>query len=299
MLAFVASHRRLAIVLSAFFVCAVLVWLSFHIPVYREYCSKNEYTGAKECSSYRLVPVAFFQIAKIANDYGVAITALATIFVAAFTGTLWWTAAGQYGLLKEDIATAKTAARAAVESAEAAKAQAEIAKDSLVKIQRPYIYIFGVDRIWFPPPGRQDSDVQLRYTVANYGQTPAVITCINLGFLSAPGRSPPDEMPGRLDDIGHWLITSPVMPPQDVRRDLRVTLPEEFIGDDLGAVVDLREGASYPVPRIKAGETLYFRMIISYDGPFSGGYETSVTWFYYDRSAAFVQLDDKRYTYRR
>src|SRR5664279_6411524 len=72
------------------FFLAILVFVgSLFTQFYGEICDKNEYTGQKDCTHYHIALVALWHIAKILNDYGVAITAAATAAIAAFTWTLW------------------------------------------------------------------------------------------------------------------------------------------------------------------------------------------------------------------
>jgi hypothetical protein len=175
-------------------------------------------------------------------------------------------------------------------NAEATKTQADVAKDTLTKIQRPYIYVFGVDRLLTSPqvPGLTP---YVEYSVANYGQTPAVIEIVNVGFFS--GHTP--EIPLHVD-FDHQLVISPIMPPHD-RRDLREPILEQFIGENLGVIVDLEKQTTYPLPRLTPNESLFFRVMVSYNGPFVYGYETSATWIWNQASDRFVQLNDPQYTY--
>jgi hypothetical protein len=107
MLNFFSRHRFLIVVMGLFFIFTIAVAISFFVPVYGQYCGKNEYTNAKECATYHIALTFFWQIIKATNDYGSALTALATIAVACFTGTLWWVAAGQYDLIADQIDLAR------------------------------------------------------------------------------------------------------------------------------------------------------------------------------------------------
>src|ERR1700694_1066822 len=107
MLNFFSRHRLIIVVMGFFLIFAIAVAISFFVPIYGEYCGKNEYTNAKECATYHIALTFFWQIIKATNDYGSALTALATIAVACFTGTLWWAAAGQYDLLADQIDLAR------------------------------------------------------------------------------------------------------------------------------------------------------------------------------------------------
>ena len=50
----------------------------------------------------------------------------------------------QLRLIGESLRDAKIAAEAAKESADATKIQAMVARDTLTKVQRPYVFVFGV-----------------------------------------------------------------------------------------------------------------------------------------------------------
>jgi hypothetical protein len=209
----------------------------------------------------------------------------------------------QLRLIRKSLADAKTTAVAAKESADAAKIQANVASESLDKIQRPYVYVFGVGRlssnasVWGPP--------HIQYSVANYGQTPAVIRIVNVGFIECPFVAlgvTEDTVPDRAG-TDHALVISPILAPHDPPLCLKEFLPKRLVGEepDHSIIVDLANSltASIPEPRISHGNTLFFRVIISYDGPFTQGYVTSATWFYHKKESLFVALSDQRFSFMR
>ena len=59
------------------------------IPTYGEICSKNEYTGNKECTKHHTVYVAAWHVFHFVTKEHGFITALATIILAFFTLRLW------------------------------------------------------------------------------------------------------------------------------------------------------------------------------------------------------------------
>jgi hypothetical protein len=97
------------------------------------------------------------------------------------------------------------AADAANKTSDAAVIQANAAKDTLTKLQRPYIYVFGVERLEWAK--KELGPPFIQYIVANYGQTPAEITYLNVGFADVETI----EMPGRAD-ADNELVVSPVLP---------------------------------------------------------------------------------------
>jgi hypothetical protein len=98
----------------------IVFCLSFLTPYMGEICDKNEYTGAKDCASYHVALVYLWQVGKVLNDVGVAITAVATACIAAFTFTLW-----------------KTSER-----------QAILTRDALVADKRAFIFPSGLQHYW-------------------------------------------------------------------------------------------------------------------------------------------------------
>src|SRR5579872_1428290 len=71
-------------------VAILIIWaIGYFFDFNREICEYNQEAKNKECALYSLLPFSFIEIAKTLNDYGAAITALATVIVAGFTGTLW------------------------------------------------------------------------------------------------------------------------------------------------------------------------------------------------------------------
>lgn len=75
-------------------VLAIAIWIqvgieSSLIPKYGDICTKNEYTGQKECATYHIVFVSLWYLAKFFDDHAGAIAALATVFIGFFTFTLY------------------------------------------------------------------------------------------------------------------------------------------------------------------------------------------------------------------
>ncbi len=87
MLSGLPRHTR--IVLSIVGALLLLAALSLLLPIYGEICTENQYTGHKDCAAYHIVLVALWHLAKVLNNWSAAITAVATVSIAAFTWTLW------------------------------------------------------------------------------------------------------------------------------------------------------------------------------------------------------------------
>jgi hypothetical protein len=202
-------------------------------------------------------------------------------------------ATAQISQMKNSVDETARLALAMGVAAEAAQIQADVAENTLTRIQRPYIYIFGVERLitsdLIPAP-----TPYVEYSVANFGRTPAVIEIVNVGFFS--GHLP--EIPIRVD-FDHPLVISPILPPQDHRQKLRELLHEQFIDEDLGIIVDLERQTTHPLPRLTPSESFFFRVMVTYNGPYIRGYETSATWIWSSPERRFIQLNDEQYTYTR
>jgi hypothetical protein len=80
--------RRTKLAVSAIGVLVAVALLSLLLPVYGEICGQSQQPGHENCASYHMLFVVFWYIGKIGNDYGVAITALATGLLAVITWRL-------------------------------------------------------------------------------------------------------------------------------------------------------------------------------------------------------------------
>jgi hypothetical protein len=70
-------------------ILAGLLVVAFESDITGKICEYNQATKHEDCTTYSLFPFLLIQIFNTLNYYGVAITALATIVIAGFTGTLW------------------------------------------------------------------------------------------------------------------------------------------------------------------------------------------------------------------
>ena len=113
-----------------------------------------------------------------------------------------------------------------------------MARDTLTKVQRPYVFVFGVSKIAMNNLTALGISPFVNYVVANYGQTPAIIENVGAGFDEG-GNLP--HVPLRVDD-SHSLFVSPVLSPGQYPEDLRELLPGTKIDEDLGIVVDITTG---------------------------------------------------------
>jgi hypothetical protein len=197
----------------------------------------------------------------------------------------------QLKLIRRSLTDAEKAADAAEGAASAAKIQADIAQKTLTNVQRPYVFIFDISRLMT----RDDVSALtpfVEYDAANFGQTPAIIENVGAGFHE--GTLP--DVPVRVDE-DHNLFVSPILAPGERRKDLKELLPEAFIGENLGVIVDQERSTTHPIPKIANNEELFFRVIVYYRGPFSDGHKTSATWIYHRAQDRFVQFGGRDYNY--
>ena len=96
---------------------------------------------------------------------------------------------------------------------EASREQAEVARQALVNVERPYIFVESI-QIDFPETtvGSCESDIhhatKISYTIVNYGRVPAVVKTI---WVRARRRDRRDHIPDQPDFVegGNWLGQSP------------------------------------------------------------------------------------------
>jgi hypothetical protein len=179
-------------------------------------------------------------------EYRDAITAIATVFIAAFTFTLW--------------RSTKRMTQATAESV-------RIAERSLADLERPYIYVFN-------PSGfkidlnREDPFNYFQYSIANYGKTPARIESAFVGISAGIGPKHPDAVLG-----WHDFLVSPLFVSGERRDNPTASVPNE-----IQIIETADENGQYDTPVLTDGSEFFLWIIIKYSGPFSKGHETSACW---------------------
>lgn len=93
--------RKIGLVLVA--IIFVLFVASFGTVAVYQICGPDEYTHAKECAQYNLGSSILLWIVGIIDGHNGLVTAVATVFVAGFTWTLWRTSAEQSRLTRASI----------------------------------------------------------------------------------------------------------------------------------------------------------------------------------------------------
>lgn len=145
----VLSRKQFLIALTIF--VAVVVVLSF-LPMRYQACETNQYTEHEYCASYQMVAYAFVKIMQFLDHYGSAFTALATIAIAGFTATLWYSTNGMLQATKDAV---------------------DLTRDEFNATHRPKLFVHTVTVI---DKGRwRDKSAKGIITVVNGGDSPAFV----------------------------------------------------------------------------------------------------------------------------
>jgi hypothetical protein len=204
--------------------------------------------------------------------------------------------------MRKGMHDATIAAEAAAQSANAASVQTRIARDTQTNLQRPYIFAFDVGRLVraATDDGAND-DWFIAYTVANYGSIPAIIETVRVGF-ELSDRVAPDMPPAASED--HDLVTSPILAANERREPYR-----EYLSPDLhtGGIAFKETGrgenkslrVSGPVFNIPKGDDLFFRIEITYRGPFTRNHETGAMWLVRPGLGDLVPRGGDEYNYEK
>jgi len=190
----------------------------------------------------------------------------------------------QWRAMREGVADSARAATAAT-------GQAKIAQNTFEKVERPYLYIFGVEHLRLEEMADEDGAPAyggtVNYTVANYGKIAGIIEEVFVDLCTwgdaAPGGAP-------LVDLKHTLMSNKIFPPGHERKvtDYACGGPEYFLRQEDGPNVVL-----------KAGEALFCHILIRYRGPFTQGHKTSACWKMGPSDNSFVEFGHRDFNYVR
>lgn len=206
----------------------------------------------------------------VASAFSVFLTAIGIWLIGR---TLIYTrdaAAASKAMVKEG----EHATSAALAAAREAGRQADLFEQSFKRLERPYVYIFGVHQIELDGHGHH-----VKYSIANYGRTPAEITILAAGMGTHP-REPIDPLvTDYRDDPLHDILVRPVLPPDDVRK-LMTLAPD---GVRFKPPIQY-EGVFSPthdniIPDLPKDEHFFVWIRVQYSGPFDD-YLTNACWRY-------------------
>jgi hypothetical protein len=198
---------------------------------------------------------------------------------------LWWAtwrgSIRQSRDMEASIAVATQAARAAQIAARAAQHSADVAERSLTSVNRPYMYALKIGDFAARAFDDGGGGFVLPLSVANYGETPADIEEIRAGFSVTATELP--EAPNVI------AIGNSIYGPHERTDKLEFALTEN--------ITFLRATDGTPLPHLKPGEYLYFRIIIEYRGPFTEGHESSFCWRWSERHSYMMRWGGRDYNY--
>jgi len=161
-----AKYKYLTVLLVLALVVAAVVLFSILVPMRGMICTRNEFTGQANCGSYPIALVVIWNAMKSVNDFGVAIAAIASIFIAWFA----------FALLRST-----EALRAATEKSwSLSKEQATVASRALVELERPWVFVDISP--WIHASDGHYSVPHVRFTVVNYGRAPAIVQLMDAAF---------------------------------------------------------------------------------------------------------------------
>jgi hypothetical protein len=102
------KHWQLVALIASLVVAALFAG-SFLLPAEYQICQPNDYTHAKECAQHHFGPFVVLGIIVILDGHNGLITAIATVFIAAFTIALTRASNRQAALTKEALVTVSRA----------------------------------------------------------------------------------------------------------------------------------------------------------------------------------------------
>jgi hypothetical protein len=222
-------------------------------------------------------------------EYRDAITALATVFIAAFTYTLFAATKGLVETAKIQSEDMKRSIVASEISATAATTQAEVARKSIADIERPYLFVFNVGRLtvqdfYDHDEGEVGYILKTTYDVANHGKIPAIIE--SLRFNLSVFTEPLDPIAA---DFDHPFVVAPVLAAGEKRSEIEADVGWRDMGTNEGG---------HTVPNF-GDQTLFLRVVIGYRGPFTSGHETSIGLRYDEQTHRFVEFyTGEKYNYQ-
>jgi hypothetical protein len=137
-----------AIVLIVVAILAGMIWGV--VPTQGQICRETTDPAREYCATHNIAYVSLWSVGHVLNEYGGLITAIATIFVAFFTYTLWGTGKRQARLIMDGRRTAHRQFLLLGRQTDLLEKQKEIARIEFLATHRPQITVHGVDYISVP-----------------------------------------------------------------------------------------------------------------------------------------------------
>lgn len=174
---------------------------------------------------------------------------------------------GQLLMFRRQLDAMKQGLNDAARTARAAVSQAEIAEKTFKNLERPYLFVSGVERLEIDPASVGGLEPFVRYNVANYGKIPAIIEEVYVGNCSSHTGGPHIAP---LVDLKNPLMSHRIVAPGEVRSDIRELA--------CTGVNFTYPSSSEVTPELADGESYFVDVLIRYRGPFTEGHVTRACW---------------------
>ena len=139
---------------------------------------------------------------KLFRHYRDDITAVSTLAVAFFTGTLWWVTWGMVRIAKAQQPDTLRAIKAAEKAAKAARDTVRAMRES----ERPWIKVDANIESDLTFTERRRAQITIKFTLLNVGKTPALHTAVHARFFSTCAFGPNGQVFRQADMEIHELI---------------------------------------------------------------------------------------------
>jgi hypothetical protein len=171
-----------------------------------EICEYNQTPKHKDCTTYSLFPFLLIKVFDTINYYGVAITALATVFIGVFTLTLKLSTDNLWTAAKDQIAAAENAAKmqsrdmqasisVAQSASNAAQDQVSLSREALIMTERAFVFCERIEHFWRAKKETKEIIEWIFFPVwKNSGNTPTKhgMGCVNTWLAVDAGDLPHD-----------------------------------------------------------------------------------------------------------
>ena len=167
-------------------------------------------------------------------------------------------------------------------AAQAAAKAAGAAEKAVLDLERPYVFVHGVDGV--DAPTEDGHNPRILFNISNNGRLAARIDTISIACgPETNGTLPPLKMQDR-----HALLQHPVLSADEERRQLVYDLPGETSATrhdgNPGADCDLEDG-------------MIFQVLIEYRGSAGQPHETGQVWKYHKQSRGWSEVADPHHSY--
>lgn len=247
---------------------AVIAWASGVLPTSAPYCYADE-SGHKDCATYNIALIALWAMGKVLNSISSALTAIATLVIAAFTATLW-------------IATSR--------QAELTARSVRVSEQALTDLERPYLFV--LDYNWLLKEKAEAKGIKhgLVYSVMNGGKLPAFIKNVKIGMRFGQSIPPMEDIPPI-----HELLTAPLIGGGEKREIV------QELGDENGEAAHecrIRDGIAIIPASAFRFDRVIVKISIDYDGPITTGHMTTACWEWHPVKYAFTQYGGAEHNQR-